>query len=392
MVSALRLLVAKKAAEFDPALLDMCNAEKAVEEWGRIERIACAMKLKSAARAEELGLDAEGAVASASGVTSGQARRQTRLTKKLRGKEATRKQFDKGQISATQADAIADAVDANPAAEESLLELAATTNTSELITECERVRRDALDAEGGLAARQRAARKIRHWTNSLGNIVANVELEPVPGKKWIAEMEREADRMFRAQSRNGGVADTQEQRMADALVLMVNKGTADSSSPKRRGARTQIYLLATQAAVNRGRLLPGEICETADGTPVPLRAVDEALMDPDTQVTAIVRDEVAIQTVITYSRYWPKRVLDALISQGLVCANPACGATKGLQKDHVRDFAKGGPTCVANEKFMCRRCHTLKTRRLYHWITDQHGNEQFVPTARGQSPPTTRAG
>ena len=108
-----------------------------------------------------------------------------------------------------------------------------------------------MDAEGGLAARQRAARKIRHWTNSLGNIVANVELEPVPGKKWIAELEREADRLFRAQSRDGGTPDTQEQRMADALVTLTYAGPSDQAAEagakgtrRRRGARTQIYLLA----------------------------------------------------------------------------------------------------------------------------------------------------
>ncbi|MEY2396891.1 MAG: hypothetical protein QOJ00_65 [Actinomycetota bacterium] len=383
-VLGLRALVESTAADFEPGVLGLSTVEAAVSHWGAIERIACAAKLRAAARAEDLGLDADAAVADASGVTSGQARRQTKLRKKLADKARTRDALDKGDLSPTQADAIADAVDANPDAEESLLDVAAAGSTSQLLSECERVRRDALDAAGGLAARQRAARSLRHWKNALGNVCGNFEFEPLFGAKFVAELERRADRMFRDQARGGGTVDTQPQRMADALQHIVTGGEA-ASTGVRRGPRTNVFLLADKAAVDRGHLKPGEKCETADGTPVPMQAVDEALADPDTVVRAVVCDETDVTSIITYTRYWPKRVEDALIARGLVCEVPGCGRTRGLQKDHHHDFGKGGPTSAANGGWLCAPHHKLKTRRLYDLQVDADGVKRWQPTRRSAS-------
>ena len=57
LVSGLRKMVEKTAAEFDSALLSATTAIQAVDEWARIERVACAAKLRAAGRAEEAGLD-----------------------------------------------------------------------------------------------------------------------------------------------------------------------------------------------------------------------------------------------------------------------------------------------------------------------------------------------
>jgi hypothetical protein len=67
LLSGLRKVVEKTAAEFDPALLSGVTATQAVEHWAAIEKVACAQKLRAAARAEEVGIDAEGVVADAEG-------------------------------------------------------------------------------------------------------------------------------------------------------------------------------------------------------------------------------------------------------------------------------------------------------------------------------------
>jgi hypothetical protein len=386
LVSGLRKLVENTADEFEPGELDFCTVERAVAEWATIERIACAAKLRAAARAEDVGLDAEGAVAAASGITPGQARKQARLRRKLADKKKTADAFEKGQLSPTQADAIADAVDVNPQAEESLLGLAESASAADLLAECERVRRDALDADGSLAARQRAARSLRHWTDTLGMTCFSGKLEPIAGAKLIAELERRADRLFRAQVQAKGAVDTVEQRMADALSDIVN--TCDAAGAKRaRGPRTVVQLLVTKAAVERGWLEPGEKCETADGKPVPIGAIDQALLDPDTKVQEVVFDEVDVRSIKTYTRYRPARLRDGLAARGLVCAVPGCGRTKGLEMDHTHDFAQGGPTCAGNLQPHCHYHHDLKTRGLYEWITDEHGVEHFVPTQRARAKP-----
>ncbi len=387
LVSKLRRAVEKTADQFEPGVLDVFTAERAVSEWAAIERIACAAKLRAAARAEDVGLDAEQAVADASGVTSSQARKQTKLRKKLADKKQTADAFDKGQLSTTQADAIADAVDANPAAETNLLDLAATASASDLLSECERIKRDALDADGTLASRQREARSLRTWTDGMGMTCLSGRFEPVAGAKLIAELERRADRFFRAQVRvKQDNVDTQEQRMADALSEIV--ATCDGNDTgRRRGPRTMIQLLVTKAAVERGYMEPGEKCETAQGRPIPMGAVDDALMDPDTKVQEVVFDEVDVQSIISHTRYRPARLQDALNARGLVCAVPGCGRTKGLQWDHVHDFAKDGPTSAGNLKPLCSYHHLQKTRRLYALREDENGVLHWQPVPRGDGKP-----
>ncbi len=153
------------------------------------DREACAQKLRAAARAEECGLDADGVAADASGVPTGAARRQTPAARKAKGK--TKDAFDKGRSSPTQAGAIADAAEANPAAEESLLDLAQTGSTTDLLDECERVKREATD-DASLAAQQRRARFFRAWKDHLGMLRFAGAFEPLVGAKFVAELERRA--------------------------------------------------------------------------------------------------------------------------------------------------------------------------------------------------------
>lgn len=393
-LSDLRKAVDLVAQEFEPGVHGALTIEQVALEWGAIERVACAAKLRAAARAEDVGLDAEAAVAEASGVTPQQARRQTRARRRAQKHRKTADALDKGELSTTQAEAIAGAADVAPEAEASLLELAATSSAADLLAECDRVRRDALDADGTLADKQRAARTFESWTDSLGMLCLRGRLEPVAGAALLAELQRRADQKFRAQVRAKGDVDTVEQRMADALVEMVTTGTDSAGTGKPRPrTKTKVYLIADKRAVDRGRLLPGEKCETADGKPIPLRAIDDALMDPDTEVYALIRDEYDLNKLVSYSRYWPARVVDALVALGMVCEVPGCRCSRGAQKDHQQDFAKGGPTSFGNGRWKCDPHHKLKSRGLYDIWYDDDGVkrwdpvERIPPDKRNQAPP-----
>jgi hypothetical protein len=361
LLSGLRKTVEKTADEFDPGLLSGVTATQAVEHWAAIERVAGAQKLRAAARADEVGIDAEGIVADASGITQTAARKQTRLASRVKGK--TKAAFEKGKLSAQQAKAIADAVEANPAAEDDLLGLAAAAPACDLLRECDRIRRDAMDSDGSLAAKQRAARCLKYWTDTMGMLCISARLEPVAGAKLVAELTKRADRMFRAQVRAKGGVDTVEQRMADALSEIVDSCDATAAG-KRRGPRTEVFLFVSKAAAERGWLEPGEKCETADGQPIPLGAIDDALLDPDTKTTEVEVDAVDVRAIKTNTRYFPARLMDALIARGKVCSEPGCGRTRGLERDHTQDFAKGGPTSLANATWKCHYHHDRKSRGL----------------------------
>ena len=376
LLKGLRGLVEKTADEFEPGLLTGVTAVEAIEEWARIEKIACAQKLRAAARAEEVGLDAEGLVADASGVHTGTARRQTRTARKSQGK--TKEAFERGKLSATQADAISEATEANPAAEPSLLNLAEKGSTADLVKECERVKRDAQD-DASVAARQRRARGFRSWTDSLGMLRFTGGLEPLIGAKLLAELQARADRLYRQQARDGE-PDTQEQRMADALASLL-----DTLGGTKKGPRTVVRLIVTKNAVERGWVEPGEKCETAEGEPIPMPAVDEALLDKDTLVQQVEADAVDVRTILTMKKYIPKRLRDALEARGVCCVVPGCGRTKGLQIDHTQERRNKGPTSLANLGWLCPYHHRLKTRGLYDLWRDELGEWHWEP-ARARAP------
>ena len=382
-MSGLRRLVDKTAADFDPAVLSGLSALEAVEQWAAIEKVACAQKLRSAARAEDLGMDAEATVSDSSGVTTAAARRQTRAARKTKGK--TKEAFEKGKLSPAQADAIADAADANPDAEDDLLDLAAKAPMTDLLHECERIKREATD-DATLAARQRAARGIRFWNDALGMTRFAGGLETLIGAKWKAELERRADRIFRAQVRAGGPVDTPEQRMADALAEMLGDiGGAGATtgtgraSPPRRGPRTVVRLIVTKAAAERGWAEPGEKCQTAEGDHVPMPAVDDALLDPDTLVQEVDVDAIDVRSIKTMKKYIPKRLRDALEARGVCCVVPGCPRTKNLQIDHTQERRNRGPTTLANLGWLCPYHHRLKTRGLYVLWRDERGDWHWEP-------------
>jgi hypothetical protein len=381
LISGLRRLVEKTAEDFDPALLSGLTAMRAIEEWAAIEKLACAQKLRAATRAEDCGIDAEGVVADSSGVATGAARRQTRAARKAKGK--TKRKFEAGKLSPTQAGAIADAAEANPGAEESLLELAESGSTAELLSECERIKREAM-SDADLAKRQRQARFFRSWKDALGMTRFTGALEPLLGAKLIAELTRRSDRLFREQSRAKGPIDTVEQRMADALTGMLDD-LGGSGDGKRRGPRTVVRIIVSKDAVERGWVQRGEKCETAEGDHVPMTAVDDALRDKDTLVQEVVMDEVDVQTIRTMKKYIPKRIRDALEAMGVCCVVPTCNRTHRLQIDHTWERRDGGPTTLANLGWLCPYHHGLKTRGMYDLRRDEYGKWHWTP-ARARAP------
>ena len=213
--------------------------------------------------------------------------------------------------------------------------------------------------------------------------------EPLVGAKIIAELERRADRLFRQQSRAKGTIDTPEQRLADAMAALAQNASLTPLG-KRRGPRTLVRLIVHKTAAERGHTTPGEKCETAQGTPLPMAAVDTALLDPDTKVQEVHTDGVDVQAIRTTGRYIPQRLRDALEATGMRCVVPGCGRTRNLEIDHTTERRDGGPTTLRNLGWLCPPHHRLKTRRLYQLTRDQNGNWHWQPNNRARRPTEAR--
>lgn len=241
-----------------------------------------------------------------------------------------------------------------------LVAAAARSGLSGLRDEARRRRLAAVDAEE-LAARQRRARRFRHWTDAEGMVCFAGALEPRPGVALVNRLEAEAARQRRRARREGG-DEAFEAHAADALVALA----AGGATPARW--RAEVVVVCDLRALRRGHAHPGEACHVVGGGPVPVPAVADEL-EGDAFVKAVTHDGVRIDTVAHLGRAIPAHLRTALelgtppSFDGAACAEAGCGRRFGLEWDHVDPVANGGPTSYANLQARCRPCHGAKTER-----------------------------
>lgn len=126
--------------------------------------------------------------------------------------------------------------------------------------------------------------------------------------------------------------------------------------------RAHVLLRVDLAALVRGARQGDEVCEIAGVGTVPLSSARELLSDA--VVDLVVRKGVAVASVTSLGRTIPRAVRIALMDRDPTCVVPGCGATQHLEIDHWRvDFARGGPTELANLARICVHHHRLRTHR-----------------------------
>jgi len=130
--------------------------------------------------------------------------------------------------------------------------------------------------------------------------------------------------------------------------------------PRRhRRAPAQIMFHLDVEAWLRGRPEGDEVCEIPGLGPMPVSLARS--LSADAVLKLVVRNGDDITTITSHRRYIPAALRAALEARDRECIIPGCHATRGLQIDHTHDFAKGGPTCAANNGRMCWHHHYLKT-------------------------------
>ena len=160
-------------------------------------------------------------LAGKTGSSTGKARSQLETGKNLRKAPGTQESFLNGQISAEQADTIADAVEANPAAEDDLLDQAKRDSLKNLKDEAARRKAEVEDIEER-ERRLHRKRYVRQWTDKEGawNLRAR---GPLPtGSEFMAELEGLIDQQFK-KNRKSGVRGTRDNYAYDALMDLANQ-------------------------------------------------------------------------------------------------------------------------------------------------------------------------
>jgi hypothetical protein len=191
-------------------------------------------------------------------------------------------------------------------------------------------------------------------------------------------IQSQADAVF-AEARKSGHREPPVAYAADALVALVTGTATTGSRPTAKNASaatgssgrrstpaptTTMHLRVDLAALRRGRLKAGEVCEIPGVGPVPLATAVHEMGEAILRV--VISDGVDVTTVCHLGRAVPAHIRSALEDRDRSCVVPGCDVAKGLEIDHYQvAFHHDGPTELWNLARLCHWHHYLKTHGGY---------------------------
>lgn len=220
--------------------LDEVNAM--FDAFARIERQAAAAKTLLAARLDESrswvragarGVDDH--IARLSGTSRAAAKRTLATSRRLASLPATEQAVRRGELSADQADTIADAAAVNPGAETSLLDTARRSNLVELRERANRAKAAGDPDPGETHARIRRTRCLHRYTDGEGawNLRARGTVDA--GAAFNGALDPIIDELFH-EARRQGRRDARETYAFDALLLLARRATGRDHDDSADGA------------------------------------------------------------------------------------------------------------------------------------------------------------
>ena len=222
---------------------------------------------------------------------------------------------------------------------------------------------DADDSAAGNDAyeRIRRTRYLRFQSDPDDAVRVEGRLVPDAAAALMMWCRAEADRRA-AIGRRDGTIEPHEALMADALCSL--PGTVSSgSAPRAKDAivRSTVYVHVDAAAWERGSASPGERCEIAGVGPTTVAAARRLAAQPGGTLKIAIRDKGNVVGVVNTGRYVPARVGAALEVRDERCVVKGCTRRRGLQRDHIVEYGRGGETSLANLQRVCGYHHDLKT-------------------------------
>jgi hypothetical protein len=368
------------------AALDVDVVLDPLEEWkkfDRLEKLAASAKVLLARKVEAAAThrrhgcrSAEEQLAKLGGTTKRDASRAIETSKQLAQLPATAEAVRRGELSLTQAEAVASAAVLKPDAERRLLALAATTNVHELREECQRTRRQADPEPDATHKRIHRERSVRSYTDAEGAWNCHVRGTPEQGAVFDAAVESIVDEVFKT----ARAEDRREPREAyafDALMLMADRATNGTPAAKkaRPNPRFMALLRADLSALTRGTVEDGELCEIAGVGPVPVSTARDLL--GDAIVKLVITQGVDVANVVHLGRGPTVAQKIALLWTSPKCANEACSGTF-VQIDHRDPWSHTHHTKLCELDPLCTHCHRLKTHAGWS-LVDGKGRRAFVP-------------
>ncbi len=406
------------AARFDADLITAGDASRAVEEASAIEKMAATVKALAAARVARTDVwrrrgdrSAAHELARRTGTSVGQAAQALETGRRLSALPETAAAARRGELSAQQASAIADAAGADPSAEAELLDQARRSSLQELKDQCARTRAAALPDPEARRRRIHDRRYLRTYNDSEGAWNLHMRDNPEVGAEIMAALAPIRDRLF-AQARAEGRREPLEAYAADALAELARDGsgqqapfeasasetsTDTSTEPasitpvpaqsaqstqaaqptKRSAANTKILVRVDLEALLRGYPAEGECCEVVGYGPVAVSAIADMIRTADPFLVAVATRGKEVVGVAHLGRSPTAHQRSALEWLYPTCAAEGCSALGRLQMDHRVDWAQSHVTVLDLLDRLCAHHHGLKTHEGWALVQGS-GKRAFV--------------
>jgi hypothetical protein len=373
---------------FDPQSLDRDQSKQMFDKFVLVERLGAAGKALTSLRAAETNVWWDGHrspahyVAHKSKCSVGRAVDIMDTAELMRRLPETERAFRKGALSEQQAIEVVSAAAMDVASQEELLEIAELESLAELHRQASRVRATAMDAEQK-RARAHQRRQLRHWTDIEGVFHLDGRLTPESGAVVMACLQPFFQEITRKAARDK-VKDSSSAHLADALVAMAEKSRCIPPDAFRPGPSALVHLRLDYAAIERGHLQKGEICEVPGIGPVSLQAAKDLLADSRQVVIGFEGDD--IRTVKGNGHTIPDRLRRAVYERDdFRCVVPGCNTCHDrIDIDHTTGVKEGGPTMVYNLALLCHHHHRLKT---FHGYRLQHYRHRWIWLGPNDPPP-----
>lgn len=300
-------------------------------------------------------------------VSPATAREQVRVAGRLTGLPAIRSAFGRGELSYSQVRALSRV--ATPALEEELLEIARHATAAQL----ERV----LRAYRGVVRREASETDLAHGDRYVvyehdddGTLLIRARLPADEGALVVAALEAGRDLLRgKASSQGRGVSAEAEPSQPDdaaerpsasnveALLLMARTVLDDDPADGPDPCQVVVHVDAATLTATPSDESVGGGCQLEAGEALSPETARRLACDAG--VVRILERDGRPLSVGRRTRTIPTALRRALQTRDRCCRFPGCTQRRFLHAHHLRHWAHGGPTQLANLIQLCRHHHRL---------------------------------
>lgn len=352
----------------------------------RLARLANAGKLLLAGRVAESRAWRAGGhrgaaeyLAAVGGTSVGAARTMVETSRRLVHQPTTMAALRRGELSIEQATLIVDAAGADPTADERLIRSAGRWSLRELRDECRRAKAAADPDPEATHRRHHANRRVRSWVDAEGAWHLMARGTTDAGARLMAALDPIIDRVA-TEARALGCRESREAYAFDALMALA------AGSRAAAGGRSKPSHLALvrvdHAALVRGSVGDGELCEITGLGPIPVSVARQILGDAVLELVITRGVDVANVTHLGRGPTAAQRI--ALLWTSPTCTVEGCNAIR-VEHDHREPWIATRHTRLDELDELCKFHHDRKTYDGWGLVPG-HGKRPLVPPSDPRHP------